>query len=97
MFLYDAKVGDAAPLGKSVAPPSEVGADAAALDELRGFLQGRKGRRRRREGRRDDFTRNLNRCRRTMNGRRRRRRIGFYVFLSHIDKRKITTPVKFHE
>ena len=66
MFRYDAKVGDAAPLGKSVAPPSEAGADAAALDELRGFLQGR---RRRREGR-WDFTRKLNKRRQTMGGRR---------------------------
>ena len=40
-MFYEAKVGDPAPVGKVVAPASEVGADQEQLDELRLFIQGR--------------------------------------------------------
>ena len=41
-MFYEAKVGDAAPVGKTVAPASEVGADQDKLDELRGLIQGKR-------------------------------------------------------
>ena len=41
-MFYEAKVGDAAPVGKKVATASEVGADQEKLDELRDFIKVRK-------------------------------------------------------
>ena len=39
-MLYEARVGEAAPVGETVAPASEVGADQMKLDELRSLIQG---------------------------------------------------------
>ena len=39
-MFYEARVGEAAPVGETVAPASEVGADQEKLDELRSLIQG---------------------------------------------------------
>ena len=39
-MFYEATVGEAAPVGETVAPASEVGADQEKLDELRSLIQG---------------------------------------------------------
>ena len=43
-MFYEAKVGDPAPVGKTVAHASEVGADQDKLDELRSLIKGRQPR-----------------------------------------------------
>ena len=39
-MFYEARVGEAAPVGETVAPASEVGADQEKLAELRSLIQG---------------------------------------------------------
>ena len=39
-MFYKAGVGEAAPVGETVAPASEVGADQDKMDELRSLIQG---------------------------------------------------------
>ena len=41
-MFYEARVGEAAPVGETVAPASEVGADQEKLDELRSLIQGQR-------------------------------------------------------